>query len=230
MYETMVRQIAMDTGVRVDLLSAGGCGTLSLVYPETSICKEFQSAAIASVLGAAVPGDIVFLPALRLPHIADQFVSFDEATALEQVSSAATAALRVKQEEDFTALLRELVARHVLVVLEAPMPVFRSPAFRCSDWFNHSNPICAGGVTIARTTIETMREPVLEVFNRLRAKTRELYVWDPLSTVCPDPACRAMLDGHPLFFDGDHLSGFGNVMLVPSFERLLASLPLAGSL
>jgi hypothetical protein len=42
-----------------------------------------------------------------------------------------------------------------------------------------------------------------------------------LPTLCPGSICSAFANDRPLYFDGDHLSGFGNAVLVDAFaERL----------
>ncbi len=40
-YETMLRQVVLETGGRVELMSAGGCGVLNLVAAETAPCRAF---------------------------------------------------------------------------------------------------------------------------------------------------------------------------------------------
>ena len=222
-YETMLRRLVLDTGARVDLMSAGGCGVLNLVEDESATCRAFQDIAIGAVLAAAAPGDVVFLPALRVPRIADQFTVPGEAAARARVASPGTAELRQQQEAGFAALFHRLAARGAIVILEAPLPIFAAPAFRCADWFNRTNPICAGGLAMPRATIDALRAPVLETFARLATGLPGLRLWDPLPELCPGETCHAASDGRPLFFDGDHLSGYGNLRLLPSFARLLAS-------
>jgi hypothetical protein len=78
---------------------------------------------------------------------------------------------------------------------EAPKPIFRAPAFRCSDWFNRRNPICVSGLTVSRDYLLQFREPVLDAMNR----------------------------GSPLFLDRDHLSAYGNRVLYPEFVEFLRS-------
>jgi len=51
-----------------------------------------------------------------------------------------------------------------------------------------------------------------------------LQVWDPLPILCPDKMCQAYRDGMPLLFDGDHLSGFGNRLLLPTFKSYMLAL------
>jgi hypothetical protein len=229
-YIPTFNQVVMDTGGRIDILMSAGCGILNLTEPVLPFCQAFHESAIASVLGALTPGDIVFLPALRIPRIVDQFVAFDEGSVLHRVGDTTTITLRTQQTRDFEGLLSTLAARGAFVVLEAPLPVFRSPAFRCADWFNRMNPICAGGLTIPRAVIDTLRGPVMTIFDGLRGDEPKLYVWDPLPILCPTSTCNAMRDGQPMFFDGDHLSGFGNTLLTAPLERFLTSdiTPTAG--
>ena len=87
-------------------------------------------------LAAVSARDIVFLPALRTPRIADQYVLFDESGANRKVADATTDILRAEQVRAFEIPLRQLTDRGAIVILEAPLPVFRAPPFRCADWFN----------------------------------------------------------------------------------------------
>ena len=47
-------------------------------------------------------------------------------------------------------------------------------------------------------------------------------IWDPLPLLCDDTVCSAMRGGRPLFFDGDHLSPYGNLRLLPALRAALA--------
>jgi SGNH domain (fused to AT3 domains) len=40
-------------------------------------------------------------------------------------------------------------------------------------------------------------------------------------TLCSASSCNAFENGKPLFYDGDHLSGYGNDVLYPVFRREL---------
>jgi len=64
---------------------------------------------------------------------------------------------------------------------------------------------------------------VLDSFARMAAQVSAISIWDPLPILCPGRECLSSMDGRPLYFDGDHLSGYGNRMLLPSFERHLAA-------
>jgi hypothetical protein len=47
-----------------------------------------------------------------------------------------------------------------------------------------------------------------------------VQILDPLPYLCWDGACHGSKDGRPLYSDDNHLSEFGNKLLVPMFERV----------
>jgi SGNH domain (fused to AT3 domains) len=54
---------------------------------------------------------------------------------------------------------------------------------------------------------------------------QSVAMWDPFPTLCPQATCNAMDGKRPIFFDGDHLSAYGNARLYPEFRALLAPKP-----
>lgn len=117
----------------------------------------------------------------------------------------------------------------VQVLIDAPKPLFKAPPYRCSDWFNRMNPICAPGFTMERDQLEQLRAPQMALIDRLTRQYPMLQVWDPLPLLCPGRTCSAFDDDKPLFRDADHLSGYGNRVLEPTFtQALLNALKNAG--
>ena len=109
------------------------------------------------------------------------------------------------------------------VILWEPTPLFKAPTFRCSDWFNRQNPICEGGPEMPREELEAMRGPILSQMHQLEGPGSTIF--DAFSTLCPEPICRVKApNGRPLFFDGDHLSRYGNEVIYPTFKSLLGRL------
>jgi peptidoglycan/LPS O-acetylase OafA/YrhL len=45
-------------------------------------------------------------------------------------------------------------------------------------------------------------------------------ILDPIPYLCPDGVCHGSKDGRPLYFDDDHLSEYGNKLLVPMFAEV----------
>ncbi len=191
-------------------------------------CLAYRSEALERILRAAHVGDVVFLPSLRLARFADQWGGVG-AGAPPQGESDAARALAVEEGRTLVSRIR---AHGVSVLFEAPTPVFRSPAFRCSDWFNAANPVCAGGLSVARSEMEELRAPVLAAMRTIAAVDPGINVWDPLSILCPGTTCSAVTPSGPLFFDGDHLSGHANEVLYPDLSRsllaMLSGVPATG--
>ena len=112
----------------------------------------------------------------------------------------------------------------VQFVFELPKPIFPTPLFRCSDWFNRNNPACDRGTEMDRATLERHREPVLAFAGKLQGKFANLTTWDPFPLLCPEKDCSMLKDGKPLFFDADHVSGTANRLLLADFMRKMAEL------
>jgi hypothetical protein len=57
----------------------------------------------------------------------------------------------------------------------------------------------------------------MDSINQLTRDYHNVSMWDPSSQLCPLNPCSAFDGDKPLFFDGDHLSGYGSLMIAPSF-------------
>ncbi|CAB3758853.1 acyltransferase family protein [Paraburkholderia humisilvae] len=226
-YSLMFRELALQTGVQVLSYNNGGCafiGFLPMDGADAERCKAYDADAFAEILAKLRPGDVVFMPSLRLPRFSDQFARFDDRAAHDAMFSHASLAERHAREQDAIRQLRELTAKGAKIVLEAPEPVFRMPAFRCADWFNRDNPICTPGGQMIRADVEAYRAPVLDSYARIVQAVPSVSVWDPLPILCPDAVCSMHADGVPLYFDGDHISGYANRLLAPHFQQFIANL------
>jgi hypothetical protein len=211
LFATLASREPYDVTVYIGL----GCPFLDFRSPIAALpqsCREFVEATEASILDEVRSGDVVFLPTLRTDRYHNQWdgvapyrMAYDMQTATDQASR----------------FLEALGRRGANVVLEAPTPQFRSPPYRCSDWFNRSNPICAAGFTIARGEEEERRATVVGVEKHLAATIPGVTVWDPLPALCDQSWCNAYDDKGPLFFDDNHLSGHGNDVLFRSFAAHL---------
>ncbi|CAK0769943.1 hypothetical protein CCP4SC76_5240027 [Gammaproteobacteria bacterium] len=223
-YAGLYKEYVMETGAPVSVYNDGGCPFLSLKPEEESEkCRADAKAALEDMLGRIRPGDVVFLSSLRLPRLCDQWIRFSDSQAKEMFFSG-WAAARARAVTAAEGVLRQFHAKGAYVVLEAPTPVFRSPTFRCVETYNRTNPICRDGTEIDRKEVEQLREPILSAFGHLASVVPNVGIWDPFPVLCPPgPVCSAFSrDGRPLFFDGDHVSGYGNHMLLPSFRAFVS--------
>lgn len=224
-YEGLLRQYAIQQNMEIRIYSKGGCALISLQpWNDNTDCLNFMESVLASLPDLNAQ-DVVFLPALSLPRLSDQWASFgdlDQASQGMLGAEADQSRQLLLQKASLT--LRKFTAQHAKVVLEAPKPLYQAPPFRCGDWFNQSNPICRVGFSLPKADLERFRQPVLLAFKQLAERIPGVSLWDPFPRLCAQDYCSAWEEGKPLFIDGDHLSGYGNRVLLPEFSAYLQNL------
>jgi hypothetical protein len=161
---------------------------------------------------------------LRAQRLSDQWGEFSQDEIDQKLWGGSSRQLRQAALDQSRLIIRQLLTLGITVIIDTPLPLFRAPAFRCSDWFNHMNPVCEPGFSISADLLKKYNEPVLESLRTLQAEFPSLVIWDPFPILCPGSSCSALKNGKPLFFDQDHLSGYGNLLLLPSFSELLQSI------
>lgn len=226
-YSAMFKQFVVQTGVTVYAYNNAGCPFLSLQpWREAGnpVCHQYGDSALKDMLTKLQPGDVVFLPSLRLPRMIDQWAFFGDETARAQLFGEEAVKGREQATQDAIPVLQDIGKRGGKVVLEAPTPIFRMVPYRCSDWFNRSNPICERGPTISRGEIDEMRAPILKSYSQMEAAVPNVSTWDPLPSLCSDKTCSVYDGDRPLFFDGDHISGYGDLKVLPSFASFVLRL------
>ena len=97
-------------------------------------------------------------------------------------------------------MLQPFIAAGMIALFDAPKPAFRSPAFRCADVFNATNPICRGGLMQSRDALQTLRAPVVANLAAITDKFPQVRVWDRFPTLCASETCSAMDGERPVFF------------------------------
>lgn len=226
-YSTMLKRLSDETGMEVHVYGSSGCSFANLLKPVSASapkCIDFSRASLDDITRLARPHDVVLLASLRVERIGGQHRLYDTDKIIrEQREPGARAALDTAFAEA-TAEIAELDKLGVHVVLEAPKPVFKSPPFRCADWFNADNPVCRAGFEVERRFLLQLRAPVMASIGRLAAAYPSIVVWDPFHVLCPTDRCSAWDGQQPLFFDGDHLSAHGNRMLYPGFAAMLKAM------
>jgi hypothetical protein len=227
-YGMLLRQLTDEQGVEVRLYSKAGCFIANLLRPMSSResqCGQFVQMVTADIQHQAAPDDVVWLASLRMNRFCGQWATCDEARIVaEQKNSEEARQDQSLALQETIAILDTLEKVKVHVMIDAPKPIFKSPPFRCSDWFNAHNPICQSGLTVERTMLLEYRKPVMDSLASLVVAYPKLVIWDPFFVLCPADICSAFDRGKPLFYDGDHLSAYGNRMLYPSFFSLLTKI------
>jgi hypothetical protein len=218
-------QLSAQYHVPVFLYAYPGCSFLDFHAPMKqgfgADCNVFNREIQEEVLRKAKPGDLIFLPSLRMKRYADQWANFGITNMYEHMYNEKANKLRALATADAKEWIKPFTQAKLKVVLIAPPPIFKSPTFRCSDWFNRNNPICAAGLQTPKTELVALRTPILQQMQTLTKELSAVFVWDPFEILCPGPQCSPMANGRPLFFDGDHLSNYANWLLYPQFSQWL---------
>ncbi len=224
-YRTMLNIVSKELGIEVHEYEQGDCAVAGLLKPMDERTEVHYKDALREISELARPGDVVFLAALRMPVFADQFEPTNIDEIVEDFFGEMAVQNRKQALKEAHTIIDSFTDTGAYVVMEAPLPVLFAPPYRCSDWFNKMNPIGANGLTVSRAFLEKMRRPVMESIFTLSNGHEGFFVWDPFPILCTDEIFSAYdQKGEPIFWDGDHLSGNGNRILAPSFEKFLISL------
>ncbi|MBN8480253.1 MAG: acyltransferase [Xanthomonadales bacterium] len=214
-YSGLATGFALQTGAEAVVYANPGC-SFGALRPAAAAadaeCNAQGREVLADIGARAQAGDILLLSSLRVPRLGDQ-ASAHVGPAIEEIDDAE----RRTAEATLAAELAPLAMRGIRIVFDAPKPVFRAPAFRCSDAFNVVNPLCRNGLELTRTDAEAHRAVALGSLRRVASHLSGASLFDALPMLCDAARCEAVRDGKPLFFDGDHLSGHANRLLLPAF-------------
>ncbi len=237
-YRAMLEMASRDLGLQYEIVAAPGCSIANLRNPhwekaprwETvsdwgpGHCRRRLDKTIANVENAAKIGDGVFLASFRTYRLSRQSGMLEPEAVREAVHGERAQLSRQRALADAEKVINRLQALGLHVLLDAPKPTFLAPPFRCMDWFNRNNPVCAPRFEMPRDTLLEINRPILDSLAQLQSANSQVMVWDPFPPLCPTDVCSAFNDDIPLFFDGDHLTGYGNAQLYPSFRRIVLKL------
>jgi len=224
-YTPMLQKMSVTTGNDVVLYTKPGCGdTINWPFEnQTDDCQRFLEASFSDVLRQLEKGDVVFLASLKLRRFAEQWELFDPEEQKKIMFNEASQSNRVLTVDQNIEAIKPYVEKGASVVFEAPKPIFKSPPFRCAEWFNQWNPICGEGLSVNRDEMLEYRRPVMDSLSKISSSLSNVYVYDPFPVLCPSDECRAVEGERPLFYDGDHLSTYGNMVVFEDFSAFISS-------
>lgn len=220
-YSQMLHEISVRLGIEVHKYPTGHCRPMNLLFSATQsdFCQQRTKDVFNTIKKLSTSGDIVFFASLRMNRLCDQWEVADIKGVIHRQNSREFKADQQLALQQASSIIQVLSKQGLKVLIDTPKPVFKAPPFRCSDWFNQLNPICQSGMTIKRQFLLEHQQSVIASLKSLQARHQNVSIWNPFVTLCKNDICSAFDDDKPLFFDGDHLSGHGNQVLIPSFKR-----------
>jgi peptidoglycan/LPS O-acetylase OafA/YrhL len=223
-YARMALHLAGEARTRVRIITRGGCPLLDGAYLEPrAVCDGFRAEVLDSVRTHARPGDVLLVTGLYTQRSRDEWGVPDKGPGPGAPATVQQGAARAVDA------LRPFSSLGLRIVLEAPKPTLPTALFRCADAYTRINPYCDRKTDVLATLQTLRRSKALEMLTVAAAATPGAEIWDPLPVLCPDTTCSGYKDGKPLYFDTDHLTGYANTVLLPSFVKTLYAGPPASS-
>ena len=221
-YSPLLHDLHLKQGWNTRIFPMGHCAVGSVMRPveDWAACESSIETTIQKIFNEAKPGDIVWFASLRMYRYVDQGDN-----SIEDIPTyVSTEDFRSHLErgyEEISTLIPRFEKAGLKTLIDRPKPVFKTQPFRCVDWFNASNNICKPGFEIQKSEFIATSTGVNEKIDLLKNRFSSLIVWDPATILCSSESCSAMKGDKPLFFDADHLSRYGNTVLVGSLEEVL---------
>ena len=225
-YAKMLTEFSTETGIEIVVNSSAGCGITNLRKPvltDESSCKNKAQNWIAQIKKYASHKDIVFLASLKTYRFVNQN-SINPANIQEKLEGQFTEKAITMREaalNESLNIISELSQVTNNIVIDAPKPVFNYVGFRCADWYTENNPICGFGDSIDVEFFHRYRESTMASVKIIKERFDHILVWDPSVELCDAERCTLHRKKKPLFFDADHLSGYGNQVIYGSFKNAI---------
>lgn len=217
-FRTLYQILALHHNIDVILYRNNSQPVGDLIKPTMKKNTDVQNEAFAHLKASFKPGDLLFLSSLRIPRLTSEWKEVNKDYIERYFFSEEALDRRRNAEKELIEVLMPLSNAGLITILPAPTFVLKDITFRCVDWFNSMNPICKNHLLISKIEIEKLRKPVFESFKKIQSTISNVFIWDPLPTLCPDDFCSGLTkDRTPIIVDSDHISPVANTLLVPSF-------------
>lgn len=118
-----------------------------------------------------------------------------------------------KMQSMFCALSK---TNDMYVIKPTPEFVTELPKTTAKDLLNGG----LGNIKIALNIYEERNSVVNQVIDKM-AKACKVKVLNPVNYLCYKEACHGALQGNVLYYDDNHLSEYGNRLLIPMFKDIL---------
>lgn len=223
-YSTMLKNLQEKDGLTSKIFQRGGCA-----FPPTTLhlddsCKSFLDSSINEILSKSSPGDVIFLPGLRMMRLMNDAHPYSESDLLKGIRSPETTKV-ILDNRDFSLKYLDAFQKKGLILLyEMPKPMLQIMPYRCFDWFNKNNPVCSSGFFVNEQFILDYRRPIVEEIKEISHQYKNVKYWDPVPLLCNGSTCAGRINNHPVYFDSDHLSSYGNMVLLENFRDELKNI------
>ncbi|MDH5515512.1 MAG: acyltransferase [Gammaproteobacteria bacterium] len=118
-------------------------------------------------------------------------------------------------------LCRIAAARRVYLVMPIPVMPVDVPEAMSKSLIIHDRPLSP---SVSRAAHAASSAEIAEAMQGIAADCG-VRLLDPAQYLCDDTTCRGDIDGRPLYSDDNHLSEFGNRLLIPMYQAVFNDPP-----
>ncbi|WP_019671755.1 acyltransferase family protein [Psychrobacter lutiphocae] len=162
----------------------------------------------------------VFMVSRALAYVygGDHNLQDAHAVASSQMPSVTEVEQKLTQFKEQIAQTLEAVSETHPVYVVAPIPEMHTdiPRALSKSLFKGEKK----DLSISTVEYETKTAPVIDIYQQVAPKYNAQILY-PALYLCPEDRCLAEIDNRPLYFDDDHLSEFGNRLLMPMFQTAM---------
>jgi len=129
--------------------------------------------------------------------------------------SSAGGSLYAELEINLNLTISELLATHPVYIVQ-PTPEMRRniPKTLARNIYHGMN---SDDLSIDYHLYLQRNKGIRQLLSKVAA-ANDIQVLDPVPYLCHDGRCMAQLKGRPIYYDGDHMSEYGNKLLIPMFQ------------
>lgn len=108
--------------------------------------------------------------------------------------------------------------RKIYLVLPTPEMKGNVPKIMAKEILLGNNDI---DLSIEYNVYYNRNKLIIDVMNNLEKNNKNVKVLDPIPYLCNEGKCMSLHNKIPIYYDGDHMSEYGNKLLVPMFKNVI---------
>jgi hypothetical protein len=197
-------------------------GELSQANKDANVQQKLANHALQKVK----PGDVIVLSGRYIAYFSDYKIPIHQRDTEKQRYGIDGRVISNQEALDdwakrLEAFAQQAAEKNAKVIIILPFPEFPYSGPQCISYFARINPsdVC----TQSKQEIIRRRIKFVSAVERVATKLNNLYLFDPMPTLCPEPnfCTTTDADGKLLYYDATHLSNYGSEFLATGFSEFL---------
>jgi len=197
-------------------------GELSQANKDANVQQKLANHALQKVK----PGDVIVLSGRYIAYFSDYKIPIHQRDTEKQRYGIDGRVISNQEALDdwakrLEAFAQQAAEKNAKVIIILPFPEFPYSGPQCISYFARINPsdVC----TQPKQEIIRRRIKFVSAVEKVATKLSNLYLFDPMPPLCPEPnfCTTTDADGKLLYYDATHLSNYGSEFLATGFSEFL---------